>query len=70
MRVTLAGQPQGFAPTEHEHRYIKATAFGKPERFFPLVPKLQSVGLLFPKLQLGKPVLEAPASRDGHHKKM
>ena len=26
----LSGQPQGIAPTEHEHRYIKATAFGKP----------------------------------------
>ena len=26
--------------------------------------------LLFHKLQLGKPVLEAPASRDCHHEKM
>jgi len=50
----LSGQPQGIAPTEHGYRYIKTNVFENPGQFFALVPKLQPVGLLFPKLQFGK----------------
>jgi hypothetical protein len=47
-----AGQPQGIAPTELGHHYLKVTAFGNQGRFF----------LLIPKLPLGNADLEAPAS--------